>query len=173
MTTTTSQPSPRIPIDTCEGLFEKLRWDYQQLQEGWNEYRTFNFVVTAYHLYADWIKNAGSPAQVERKEKLPPIGKKLFFTLRDITNSSKHWQLDARSQTKQIVKGVSKPEIGDWYAYFVAGPVMYVSVGEARPSIPELASVTIECLQWILNGETAAFPETLSERLCVVFQPLR
>ena len=122
-------------------------------KEGWNEYRTFNFVVTAYHLYVDWIKHAGSPAQIARKEKLPPIGKKLFYTLRDITNASKHWQLDTRSQTKQIVKGVSTPEIGDYYAYFIAGPVMYVSVGKARPSIPELASITIECLEWILNGE--------------------
>ena len=172
MTKTTSQPSPRIPIDTCEGLFEKLKWDYQQLQEGWNEYRTFNFVVTAYHLYEDWIKHAGSKAQRSRKGKLPTIGKKLFYTLRDITNASKHWQLDSKSQNKKVVEGVSQPIIGDYYAYFIAGPVMYVSVGEARPGIPELASITIECLEWILNGETNTFPEALGEQIGVVFKPL-
>ena len=69
-----SQPSPRIPIDTCEGLFEKLKWDYKQLEEGWTEYRTFNFIVTAYHLYADWINSAGTREQKQRKNKLSEQG---------------------------------------------------------------------------------------------------
>jgi len=173
MTKTTSKESPRIPIDTCEGLFEKVKWDYQQLQNDWNEYHTFNFVITAYHLYDDWIKNAGSTVQKKRKEKLPQLGKKLFDTLRDITNASKHWQLNKQSRGRQIVEAVSKREIADWYAYFVAGPVMYISVDDARPSIPEIAGATIECLQWVLYGETIAFPETLSKQLGVVFRPLR
>lgn len=172
MTKPTSQPSPRIPIDTCEGLFEKLKWDHQQLQEDWNEYRTFNFVVTAYHLYADWINHVGSKAQRSRKGKLPAIGKKLFYTLRDITNASKHWLLDTKSQKRQIVQGVSKAQIGDWHAYFITGPVLYVSIGKACPSIPELAIITIECFEWILNGETDTFPETLNERIGIIFKPL-
>jgi len=168
-----SQPSPRIPIDSCEGLFEKLKWDYQQLQEGWTEYRTFNFVVTAYHLYADWIDSAGTRTQRQRKNKLPEQGKLLFFALRDITNSSKHWELDAKGQQKQVVSGVSQPQISDWYAYLVAGPVLYVSVGLARPSMPELASLTLECFDWILQGEGMSFPVGLTEKLNNVFRPLK
>jgi len=166
-----SKKSPRIPIDTCEGLLEKLKWDYQQLQEGWTEYRTFNFVVTAHHLYADWINSAGTRKQKQRKNNLPKQGKKLFSTLRDITNSSKHWKLNAKGQKKQIVSGVSKPVVADYYAYFIAGPVMYVSVGSARPSIPELASLTLECFDWILQGKERSFPVKLTEELDRVFRP--
>ena len=55
---------PRLPIDSCEALFEKLKWDFQQLEKDWTSpYTTFNFVVTAYHLYQDWIKRAGSHEQ--------------------------------------------------------------------------------------------------------------
>jgi hypothetical protein len=163
--------SPRIPIDTCDGLFEKLKWDYQQLERGWGVYQTFNFVVTAYHLYEDWIKSTGSRLQKQRKHKLPEQGKKLFCTLRDITNASKHWQLNTKSQAIKVVSNVSSPEIGDWYAYFVAGPVMYVSVGDSKPSVPELAGTTLECLDWILNGPDNSFPATLKVQLDYIFQP--
>ncbi len=166
------QHSPRIPIDTCEGLLEKLKWDYQQLQEGWTEYRTFNFVVTAYHLYADWIDSAGTKEQKQRKNKLPAQGRLLFSTLQDVTNSSKHWKLDAKGQKKQIVSAVSRPQIADWYAYFIAGPVLYVSVGSARPSMPELASLALECFDWILQGEKMSFPAKLTESLDNAFRPL-
>lgn len=165
--------SPRIPIDTCEGLFEKLKWDYLQLQEGWTEYRTFNFVVTAYHLYADWINSAGTRDQKRRKNNLPAPALKLFATLRDVTNSSKHWKLDGKAKKKQIVSEVSKPEMADWYAYLIAGPVVYVSVDSARPSMPELGSLTIACFDWILQGDQVAFPVALTEKLEDVFRPLQ
>jgi len=164
--------SPRVPINTCEGLFEKLKWDNRELEQGWNEYRTFNFVVTAYHLYEDWIKSAGTREQRQRKNKLPEIALKLFKTLRDITNASKHWKLDSASQSKQIVTEVSTPEISDYYAYFIAGPVIYITVGNARPSMPELASITLECLTWILQGDSTVFPQELVDRLEIVFRPL-
>jgi len=168
-----SSQSPRIPIDTCEGLYDKLKWDYEQLEEGWTEYRTFNFVVTAYHLYADWIDKVGTRKQKQRKNKLPAQAQKLFFTLRDITNSSKHCELDASGRKKQIVSEVSKPIIADWYAYFIAGPVMYVLVDSARPSLPELASLTLECFDWLLRASEDAFPTLLLERLESVFKPLQ
>lgn len=168
-----SKPSPRIPIHTCEELFEKLKWDYQEFEKGWTEYRTFNFVVTAYHLYQDWIKSAGTSSQKNRKNKLPRQGKLLFRVLRDITNASKHWELDEDSKNKQVVSGVSEPQIADAYAYFIAGPVLYISVDSARPSMPELASLALECFTWILQGEGLPFPIELTKRLSNVFRPLQ
>lgn len=103
--------------------------------------------------------------------KLPDSGKKLFFTLRDLTNASKHWKLDSKGESKRIVSGVSGPEIADWYSYFIAGPVIYVLVNGARPSLPELAELTLECLDWILQGE-GPFPPSLVEKLETAFRPL-
>lgn len=172
MATPPTSTSPRLPINTCEELFEKVKWDLQELQQGWTEYRTFNFVVTAYHLYADWIDSVGTREQRQRKNALPTPGKKLFFVLRDITNASKHWHLDAQGERKKIVSDTSSPIIADWYAYFIAGPVIYVSVDNARPSLPEIAHATVKCLKWILDGGTGPFPSDLDKELNQVFRPI-
>lgn len=164
-------PSPRIPINTCEDLFEKLKWDYEELKLGWHEYRSFNFVVTAYHLYADWFKSAGTLKQRQRLNKLPDSALTLFKTLRDITNASKHWKLDKDNKAKQIVTAVSPPVTAGWHAYLVTGPVTYITVGNARLSMPELACLTLECLTWILQGQPTDFPQELIDRLELVYRP--
>lgn len=165
--------SPRLPIDSCEALFEKLKWDFVQLEKEWiSPYCTFNFVVTAYHLYQDWLKRAGTVEQKERRAQLPENGKLLFEVWRDITNASKHWELNERSQSQQVVNEVSAPQIGDWYAYLVTGPVIYVQVGQARPSLPELAQVTIWCFKWLIEGEQSFALSELQRQLQLVFRPL-
>lgn len=165
--------SPRLPIDSCEALFEKLKLDFVQLEKEWSSpYCTFNFVVTAYHLYQDWLKRAGTAEQKKRRAQLPENGKLLFEVWRDITNASKHWELNERSQNQQIVNEVSAPQIGDWYAYLVAGPVIYVQVGETRPSLPELAQVTIWCFKWLIEGEHSFALSDLQRQLQLVFRPI-
>lgn len=169
---TSTKLAPRLPIDSCEALFEKLKWDYIQLEKEWGTYCTFNFVLTAYHLYQDWIEKTGTAEQKQRKESLPENGNLLFKVWRDITNASKHWQLNQSSQSRQVVTSVSSLQIADWYAYFIAGPVIYIDVEEARPSLPELAQVTIWCFKWILEGEESFAFKDLKRQLDLVFRPL-
>lgn len=170
MATPSSLPQPRIPIHTCEGLFDKLKWEHKRLQDEWNEYNSFNFVLTAYHLYCDWIDKAGSQAQKQRKNGMPTNAKRLFFVLRDITNASKHWKLDTPNEAKRIVSDVSDPKIADWDSYFNTGSVIYISVDQANVSLPEVARLVIETLQWLLEDTTNVFPEPLLKRLHEYFQ---
>lgn len=168
-----TNPVPRLPIDSCEALFEKLKWDFRLLEKEWSSsFCTFNFVVTAYHLYQDWIKRAGTEEQLRRKSELPENGKLLFEVWRDITNATKHWELNERSQNQQVVNEVFSPQIGDWYAFLVAGPVIYIQVGEAQPSLPELAHVTILCFKWLIHGEQEFTFADLERQLEFVFRPL-
>ncbi|MEY4507082.1 MAG: hypothetical protein RL297_1660 [Pseudomonadota bacterium] len=164
-----NKPSPRLPLDSCEALFEKLKWDYEQLSKEWSSYCTFNFVITAYHLYHDWIDRTGTKEQRKRKAKLPENGQFLFKVWRDITNASKHWKLDRPSQDKQVVTAVSQPQIADWYAYFVTGPVIYVQVGDARPSLTQLADVTLLSFKWMIEGEESFLLSDLERQLELVF----
>ena len=164
--------APRLPIDSCEALFEKLQWDHIQLEKEWNSYGTFNFVLTAYHLYQDWIEKTGTDEQKHRKLLLPEKGRLLFKVWRDITNATKHWELDQHNQKRQVLDSVSSPQIADWYAYFVAGPVIYVNVENARSSLPELAQVTIWCFKWLLEGENAFAFHNLEYQLELAFLPL-
>lgn len=164
--------APRLPLHTCEDLLAKVHWDHEQLDQGWDAYRSFNFIVTANHLYKDWLDKVGTPLQQQRKSELPSQAKKVFKILGDLANASKHWDLDAKNQRNQAVTGVSAPEIAGWFAYFVAGPVIYVEVDGARPSMPELAAVTVRLLEWIVNSEDMLFPEELRTSIALVLRPL-
>lgn len=167
-----NKPSPRLPLNSCEALFEKLKWDYEQLSKEWSPYCTFNFVITAYHLYQDWIDQTGTKEQRKRKAKLPEHGQLLFKVWRDITNASKHWELDRPSQKKQVVTSVSQPQIADWHAYFVTGPVIYVQVGDARPSLTQLADATLWSFKWLIEGEGSFLLSDLERQLELVFRPI-
>lgn len=172
MSTYPIRVAPRLPLHTCEDLLAKLQWDHEQFKQGWDTYRSFNFIITANHLYKDWLKNAGTPLQKQRKDKFPSQARLVFKILGDLANASKHWDLDARNQKNQAVTAVSTPQMADWYAYFVAGPVIYVEVDGARPSLPELAEVTVRCLEWVINSEDAFFPEKLLSDIKLILLPL-
>jgi len=168
----TPKPSPRLALNTCSDLFGKLQSDFVELKIDYSTYKTFNFVVTAYHLYNDWINAAGIRIQRQKKHRLPSEARRLFMVWRDITNATKHWKLDSANQSKQVVEAVSHQQIADWHAYLIAGPVIYIDVANARPSLPELADVTMKCFEWLLNDSVDDFPEGLKSTLHDVFRPL-
>lgn len=168
----TVYPSPRLPIDSCQGMLMKLRWDEKQFETGWDEYKTFNFVLTARHLFTDWIDSAGTNIQKNRRKSLPREVILIFHAWRDIANASKHWALNPDGKKKQVVTEVTKPRIGDWHSYFITGPVIYISMGVARPGLPQLANVTVQTLDWIINSEKDAFPEALLKSIVTLLQPI-
>lgn len=169
---TITKSTPRLPLHTCTDLHNKLKFDYEELKKDWSEYRTFNFVVTAYHLYSDWIGKVGTSMAQDKKARLPDQAKKLFNVWRDITNATKHWDLNPPSQSRQVVDSVSQPKIADWHAYFVTGPVIYVDVAGARLSLPQLAHTTMDCFEWLLDDSTLEFPTDLTNALEIIFRPL-
>lgn len=128
--------------------------------------------MTANHLYQDWIYSAGSETQKQKRTELPDSAKKLFAVWRDIANATKHWSLNQRSQNRQIVDKISEPQIADWYSYFITGPVIYVEVEGALPSITELAELTVQCFNWLLLQEDTDFPSPLDESIKVIFKPI-
>lgn len=164
--------SPRLPLHTCADLFKKLKFDLEEFENDRSEYKAFNFSVTAYHLYEDWISAAGTNNQKNKRKKLPDKAKLLFMVWRDLTNATKHWKLDSKAQQKQVVDSVSEHQIGDWYSYLIAGPVIYVYVAGSRPSFPELACVTVDCFEWLLDDNASIFPSDLDTRLSTIFRPL-
>lgn len=119
--------APRIPLHSADDLYAKLKREHARLQAGWSTDDSFNFIVTAYHLYDDWARRAGTRAQQQRRNRLDPIAERLMHVLRDITNASKHWKLDAPNERKRVVGEVSSARIADWHSYFITGPQIYVT----------------------------------------------
>lgn len=161
-----SKAPTRLALHTCEELVEKLKWDATRLEDGWRAYDSFNFVITAHHLFVDWIDSCGSPAAKENKAKLPKAALLVFQAIADLANGSKHWQMTrAGSLKNQIVTGVSEPVIGDWYSYFIAGPVVYVDFDRYSLSMVAIVGQVLGWFQWIFEDAADDMAQQLCEQL--------
>jgi len=165
-----SKPAPRLPLGTCEDLLEKVKWDHQQLTGDWTTYKTFNFMLTANHLYKDWMEKVGSKEQKRRKREAGENFKKIFRCIGDLANASKHWSLDVKNQEKQVVDNVHSPVIADWHAYFVAGPVIYVDILGSRIGMPQLAFIVVKCLNWLVHGSEESDASSLEQDIDQLFR---
>lgn len=165
-----SKPAPRLPLESCEDLLEKVKWDHRQLKDDWSTYKTFDFVLSANHLYKDWIDKIGSKVQKRRKCKAGKNMKNIFHCIGDLANASKHWSLDKPNRERQIVDEVLPHVIADWNAYFLTGPVIYVDILGSRLSMPELTGITLKCLDWLVHGEEGLDAASLELEIEQLFQ---
>ena len=163
--------APRMLLQTCGDIFAKLRWEAEELARECDAYRAFNFAVTAHHLWTDWIDRAGTNDQKTRRRRVPNSAAKLSVIWRDIANASKHFVLDEKASRKQHVANVRGPYIGDWQAFFLNRPAIYVSDGAQVTDVPSLCNVTVQCLDWVLNGDAMEFPDHLNELAHVIWSP--
>jgi hypothetical protein len=161
-----NKPATRFGLETCQDMYEKLKWEAQRLENGWGVYDTFNFVVTAHHLYVDWIRNCGSPEIKEKMNSLPESAKMVMQSITDLANGNKHWQMtNPRSLERQVITNVDEPIIGDYYAYYVAGPMVYVDLDEYSFSMMELMDQVLGLFKWIFEDGDIAFPMELQNQL--------
>jgi len=149
-----TKPSPRLPLNTVEGMFEKLKWEESRLRESWNVYDSFNFIVTAHHLYWDWIHEgqASTAEQMARARGIPPDAKVLFQAVTDVSNGSKHWKLDNKgSQKRQVVEEVTDSICAGWDSYFF-GDMIHFKFDGYFISMSELSSLVMHYLELIIHG---------------------
>nr|WP_314540173.1 hypothetical protein [uncultured Massilia sp.] len=163
----TEKQIPRLAIHTPVDLFDKLKWELNRLQNGWGIYDSFNFIVTAHHLYYDWIDEgkAASAEQVERKNALPQDAKDVFQAIVDVSNSCKHWHLtNPGSLKRQVVLEVAEPSIASLDAY-VWGPMVYFDFKGHYVSMSEMSALVMTYLEWIINGGDDAVLDEMSSAL--------
>jgi len=146
-------PSPRIPINTVEELFKKLKWEEERLLESLNIYDIWNFVVTAHHLSKDWIRKQpiATQDQKDRQLSLPAEVTRLFVALGNIADGSKHFDL-TWAKNGQVVKEVTESEISDYDSYFF-GEMIYVTYDDYRISIWAASEIVVKSLEWVIFGD--------------------
>jgi len=163
-----SEKAPtRLALDTAEDMFEKLKWDELQLIESWGVYPTFNFIVTAHHLYFDWIVQGrgAQPEQTKRAENLPADAKLLFQAITEVSNGTKHWKLTRKDVLeRQIITDVSKPIVADYDSYFF-GEMVYLSFSGHFVSVSAASSMIMRYFEWMINGGDSRALEELSSAL--------
>jgi len=160
-----SKSKPKIRIDyglnDCYQLFDKLKYDGERLLKGHHPYDFFNFIVTAYHLLKDWIKNdylkrpKYACKKVERSRQRYPEIDLLLNLIDDIANGSKHfYKKDPRLENIEICP----PEIRSWSAYFRNQPMIYVSTNGYFFSSMTLHSIIMKYVAWIFDDDLGLEP---------------
>lgn len=161
------QPSPRLPIHTVEGMFEKLKWDEARLVESWSVYDSWNFVVTTYHLYEDWIRkdnSIASPAQRARLKNLPDEAKDLFQAMRQIANASKHFDLHGKRKDEQTVGEISDLGVSDYDSYFF-GDMISIPYDGRLVSISAASALVMRYFEWVIYGGDKASLDEMNATL--------
>ena len=160
-------------LNTCFDLYKKVKYEGENLEKSnWNEYNSFNFIVTEWHLHNDWLnadrENRPKLAtQKKEQPKTPPEMMRIIFGLRDITNSSKHFFLDENAVKKKVVTGIYAPMIGDWASYFLHGPMIYVEIENAIFSMWDLRYIVLLYFDWVFNDSVPSnqFPSEIQEHI--------
>ena len=112
---------PVLGIESSVDMFEKLKYESARLQKGWHSYDAFNFLVTAWHLFADWPNSDDSRALSRMKRHRPRLPEAMNLVLdavRDLVNGSKHFYLDPGAADKRRVDEVHTGEEVGFYEYF-------------------------------------------------------
>ena len=163
-----TKPSPRFPINTVEELFDKLKWNETRLMESWGMYESWDFILTAHHLYKDWIGGRMSQATTLQKDRWNQIEKKeclarFFQAIGNVADGSKHFDLDW-SKKKQIVDKVTDSEISDYDSYFF-GKMPYIKYDGHHVSMYAGSAVIMRCFEWLMYGGDPIILEKMSSSL--------
>ncbi|QJE02192.1 hypothetical protein HH212_21010 [Massilia forsythiae] len=159
--------SPRLPLHTVEQLFEKLKYDESRLEQSWSVYDTFNFVVTAHHLYIDWLqgKRGATAEQAHRAHNLSSEAKALFKAVTEVSNGTKHWELtDPKKKESQIIDEVTPPCIDDYESYCF-GEMVHFRFNDYYISIFAASALIIGYFEWMIFGKDKPTADELDDAL--------
>lgn len=149
-----------------EDMLKKLRWDGEQVeQDEASSYPLFNFTVTAWHLYVDWIPKSGTEGAKLRRRGLSEEHREIMQIAGDLANGNKHFVLDRDDSIRHcVVRQVTKPDIRDYHAYFY-GPKIYILTDRFIFNPVEWRNQVLSILEWIITEKSERSPEELKKAL--------
>jgi hypothetical protein len=151
-------------LTDCGHLYDKLAHDSARLEDGWQPYDAFNFVVTAWHLHKDWVAETGSALAKSKRELAwgRPDMRLVLEVLRDLATGAKHFS--SRATNRQRVDQVHTGQEVGFYEWFFHEDIPGASVGSNYFSIRVLRNISMAYFRWLLDDAvTAVFPTEISE----------
>ncbi len=162
----------KFGLTTPYDLYAKLKYDADLLlrrrKENAEEYRleefeAFNFFVTAWHLYKDWLQGSSLDKPKHALEKINTATSNFIEikdVIRDIANGSKHFELNTSAKVV-----VGDREISSWYSYFF-GPQFSINTKSFHFLMYELVELIMDYFEWVFNdSKPAIFPLELANKL--------
>lgn len=166
------KPNDILGVSGCRDLFKKLEAEGEALAPHWRPYDCFNFVITAWHLYEDWIKadRLAAPRlalnKIE-KAKTPPEMQLVLDALRDVANASKHVAPKKRSQGPKVLTATHGELEPDLYSWFFHEDMPGLSVENSYFSIRVLRNILLRYFSWVFNDAIPVddFPPEILEAI--------
>lgn len=155
-------------------MFLKLHYEGHRIGEECEPYDCFNFFVTAWHLYDDWLlKDMNRPKlALEKKGRTTGSMLKLLLAFKNLTDGSKHMVLDKGKYEKKVIESVRPPRIGDWLSYFTNTPRIYIKIENSVYSMWDVRYLTTHYFSWLFNDSVppTIFPQEIERHLnrCVI-----
>lgn len=108
----------------------------------------FNFSLTAWHLYHDWMKNdINLSQQAKNKHERSKLAMKpMMHALEVLANSNKHIKV----RNNQSVVDTKYGEAIDWYTYF-KGDFPTIITDTAEYPLWKIQEILIEYFEWVFD----------------------
>ena len=162
---------PVFGMDSSAAMFEKLKFESSRLQGAWHPYDSFNFLVTAWHLFEDWTNSDDPKASCRMKRqrrRLPTSMNLVLDVVRDVVNGSKHFQLNPNSAAKRRVTEVHTGDEVGFYEFYFHEELPAVTVEDHWYfSIRVLHNLLMRYFEWVFNDSVLVedFPAELLDAL--------
>jgi hypothetical protein len=166
---------PVLGIHSSLDMYEKLKYESARLQKNWeNAYDTFNFLVTAWHLFHDWPDSDAKASLNRIKRHKSQLPKEMVFVMQivnDLTNGSKHFKLDQKAASKRVI---SETHIGNevgWYQYFFHERLPAINAEDVNHkgyfSIRVLHNIVMTYFEWVFDDNflVSNFPKEIVEAI--------
>lgn len=156
-------------IKNSYDMFLKLLYEGHKIGDECEPYDCFNFFVTAWHLFDDWLpKDINRPTlSLEKKGRTPRAMSNLMLSFKDLTNGSKHMTLKESAYKVKTITDVSEPIIGDWLSYFTNTPRIYITIENSIYSMWDVRFLITHYFSWLFDDNASAkiFPDEVSNHL--------
>lgn len=162
----------KFGLQTPYDLHEKLKYDAKLLlrrrkesaeEQRLEEFQAFNFFVTAWHLYKDWLQGASTDKPQYSQQKILEAAlkfKEIKDVMRDIANGSKHFELNEPAKVT-----VGDREISSWYSYYF-GPQFSIDTASFHFLMYELVGLILAYFEWIFDDSAPRdIPSKIVEKL--------
>ncbi len=161
-------------ISNSLDMFHKLLYDGHKLGNECDPYDCFNFFVTAWHLYDDWLPKDINRPKLALKKKGRTSGalQRLLLSFKDLADGSKHMLLKEGKFRKKTLTSISLPLIGDWLSYFSNTPRIYISVDNSRYSMWDVRYIATHYFSWLFDDNISEheMPKIIIDHLerCII-----
>jgi len=150
-------------------MFLKLLYEGHKIGEECDPYNCFNFFITAWHLYDDWLPKDNNRPKLSLQKKGRTSGAMLYLLLsfKDLTNGSKHMVLNKSMYKAKTITDVSSSIIGDWRSYFTNSPQIYITIEDLIYSMWDVRYLTTYYFSWLFDDNIPAtkFPTEIKEHI--------